>query len=268
MRRLIAGICMSAAAIAAAARPAAAATEIVLSASDVAKRHGNWALASDASTAGGSSSTAPTAGQAPTARWPLGHYFSSFRAPAIRHSTYGCGCAARSQITAQCCAVLGRDHRAEQRRLHQDSQRALRQPQSCSSCAVGMGWIDGACRLAQRRQYRLPAPGLTRCIRARGTASVRRSRPQPLDVSVVVANQVMNGAARSSVGGGGGSTPFSGTPSAFRHHQIEGSTTAAGRRLSRRVGRQFGRRAPSPTSTSDAPRAAATTSAGCRQANG
>ena len=40
MRRVIAGICVSAAAIAAATTPAAAATEIVLYASDAANLHG------------------------------------------------------------------------------------------------------------------------------------------------------------------------------------------------------------------------------------
>src|SRR4051812_48344210 len=85
MRRLIVGVCLSAAMIAVGARSSAAATDIVLYASDATSLHGAWSLATDATTAGGKLLNSSDSGWT-TADAPLGapgHYFEfSFSAPA------------------------------------------------------------------------------------------------------------------------------------------------------------------------------------------
>ena len=147
-------------------------------------------------------------------------------------------------------AVLGRDHRAGQRRVpHRDGQRAVREPAKLQRLpAVGMG-VD------RRRLLALAADDGVVCGRRhshaahpdpRGRRPVRRSRPQSLDVSVVVARpgderhqpdpQVrrwrLDAVFRNSV-------------RHSRHHPgRELRQRRRGRRLSRRVGRQLGWRAP------------------------
>jgi hypothetical protein len=110
MRRVIAGICVSAVSIATATRLAAAATDIVLYASDAMNRHGNWALAADAGTAGGQLLNSADNGWA-SADAPLaapGHYGEfTFSAPAntpfhiwLRQGRMRCPSASRRRARA------------------------------------------------------------------------------------------------------------------------------------------------------------------------
>ena len=226
MRRVIAGICVSAAAIAAAARPAAAATEIVLYASDAANLHGNWALAADASTAGGQLLNSADNGWA-SADSPLaapGHYFEfTFSAPANTpyHVWLRLRAAGQSKYNDSVFAQFSDAITAQGSAVYRigTTNALFVNLQSCNGCALsGWGWIDGAYWLSQQTTVSFAGAG-THTLRIQTREDGVQLDEVVLSPSAYLSSspgQVMNDTSPIlKSGGGGDSTPFSGTPSAI-----------------------------------------------------
>ncbi len=256
MRRVIAGICVSAAAIAAAARPAAAATEIVLYASDAANLHGNWALAADASTAGGQLLNSADNGWA-SADTPLaapGHYFEfTFSAPANTpfHIWLRLRAAGQSKYNDSVFAQFSDAINAQGSAVYRigTANALFVNLQSCNGCALsGWGWIDGAYWLSQQTTVSFAGAG-THTLRIQTREDGVQFDEVVLSPSTYLSSspgQVMNDTSRILKSGGGGSTPFSGTPSAIpgtiqAENFDNGGEGVAYHDVSQR---QLGRRAP------------------------
>ena len=225
MRRLIAGICVSAVAIAAATRSSAAATDIVLYASDAMSLHGNWALAADGGTAGGQLLNSADNGWA-SADTPLaapGHYFEfTFSAPANTpfHIWLRLRAGGQSKYNDSVFAQFSDAVNAQGGAVYRiGTTNALTvNLQSCNGCALsGWGWIDGAYWLT-------PQPTVS--FAGSGTHTLRiQTREDGVQLDEIVLSpstylssspgQVTNDTNRILKSGGGGSTPFSGTPSAI-----------------------------------------------------
>ena len=176
MRRVIAGICVSAAAIAAAARPAAAATEIVLYASDAANLHGNWSLAADASTAGGQLLNSADNGWASAECAVRMRPATTSNSPSplrrIRPSAYGSGCApaASPNSTTRCSRSCPTRSIAQGSGdlPHRHDERAVREPAKLQRLRpVGLG-------LGRRRLLALAADDRLVCRRRARTRSASR----------------------------------------------------------------------------------------------
>ena len=225
MRRVIAGICVSAAAIAAAARPAAAASEIVLYASDAANLHGNWALAADASTAGGQLLNSADNGWA-SADTPMaapGHYFEfTFSAPANTpfHIWLRLRAAGQSKYNDSVFAQFSDAITAQGSAVYRigTANALFVNLQSCNGCPLsGWGWIDGAYWLSQQTTVSFASAG-THTLRIQTREDGVQFDEVVLSPSTYLSSspgQVMNDTSRILKPGGGNSTPFSGTPSAI-----------------------------------------------------